>query len=40
MGFPIKDFTETDCVAVLMGLYEEMVEGEISTKGKRLACPL
>jgi len=24
-GFPIKDFTEPDCVAALMGLYEEMV---------------
>jgi len=24
MGFPIKDFTEADCVAALMGLYEEM----------------
>jgi len=25
-GFPIKDFTEADCVAALMGLYEGMVE--------------
>jgi len=25
-GFPVKDFTEADCVAALMGMYEELLE--------------
>ena len=27
-GFPVKDFTEADCVARLMGLYENLVGGD------------
>ena len=29
-GFPVKNFTESDCVAALMKMYQELTKGEES----------